>query len=55
MSDVAKNFREMRRPFQTDAKKNIIDYNWHVDSILKNSQAYNKPGKDPNNGGEDEK
>jgi hypothetical protein len=33
---------ELKSPFETDSKKNIIDYNWHVDGILKNSQSYNK-------------
>lgn len=32
----------MRAPFETDEKSNIIDYNWQVDGILKNSQSYNK-------------
>lgn len=45
MSDIYKKFFDMRQPFQTDSKKNIIDYNWHVDGILKNSQSYNKEGK----------
>eukprot|EP00347_Sterkiella_histriomuscorum_P022834 403336976 len=35
-------FNELRQPFETDNKINIIDYNWHVDGILKNSQSYNK-------------
>lgn len=35
----------MRQPFQTDSKENVVDYNWHVDGILKNSQSYNKEGK----------
>ena len=30
-------FKELREPFETDNKDNIIDYNWHVDGILKNS------------------
>lgn len=30
-------FQELREPFETDNKVNIIDYNWHVDGILKNS------------------
>ena len=37
-----KLFEKIRTPFQTDEKRNIIDYNWHVDGILKNSQSYNK-------------
>ena len=37
---------ELRQPFETDNKKNIIDYNWHVDGILKNSQSYNKENSD---------
>jgi hypothetical protein len=32
----------LKQPFETDDKSNIIDYNWHVDGILKNSQSYNK-------------
>ena len=32
----------LKQPFETDLKSNIIDYNWHVDGILKNSQSYNK-------------
>ena len=35
-------FLELRQPLETDDKDNIIDYNWHVDGILKNSQSYNK-------------
>jgi len=30
-------FVKIRDPFETDQKSNIIDYNWHVDGILKNS------------------
>ena len=37
-------FKELSKPFQDDVKENVIDYNWHVDSILKNSQSYNKEG-----------
>ncbi|CDW84749.1 UNKNOWN [Stylonychia lemnae] len=39
-------FNELRQPFETDNKINIIDYNWHVDGILKNSQSYNKENAD---------
>lgn len=46
---------EMRQPFQTDDKDNVIDYNWHVDGILKNSQSYNKEGKNGGKGSEEEK
>ena len=28
---------ELRQPLEIDDKTNIIDYNWHVDGILKNS------------------
>jgi hypothetical protein len=35
-------FQELREPFETDNRVNIVDYNWHVDGILKNSQSYNK-------------
>jgi len=35
-------FKAMRTPLEVDKKSNIIDYNWHVDGILKNSQSYNK-------------
>lgn len=39
-------FNELKKPFETDNKINIIDYNWHVDGILKNSQSYNKENTD---------
>ncbi|CDW79920.1 UNKNOWN [Stylonychia lemnae] len=42
MRDLQKIFNLLREPFETDQKSNIIDYNWHVDGILKNSQSYNK-------------
>ena len=45
MSELYTKFNEMRSAFQTDAKENVIDYNWHVDGILKNSQSYNKDSK----------
>lgn len=35
--DLQKVFRKVREPFETDKKTNILDYNWHVDGILKNS------------------
>jgi benzoyl-CoA reductase/2-hydroxyglutaryl-CoA dehydratase subunit BcrC/BadD/HgdB len=54
MSDIKKKFYVMRLPFQTDDKKNIIDYNWHVDGIIKNSQSYNKEGKKPQQPEEEE-
>ena len=44
--DLQKLFLELRKPFEVDEKENIIDYNWHVDGILKNSQSYNKEGSD---------
>lgn len=47
LRDIHQKFMEMRAPFQTD-RENVVDYNWQVDSILKNSQSYNKEGK---NGG----
>jgi len=42
IKDLGEIFQELKQPFETDSKKNIIDYNWHVDGILKNSQSYNK-------------
>jgi succinylglutamate desuccinylase len=42
MPKINKIFKKLREPFETDEKSNIIDYNWHVDGILKNSQSYNK-------------
>lgn len=45
IKDLHDKFCELKQPFQTDSKENVIDYNWHVDSILKNSQSYNKEGK----------
>ena len=42
LAKVNKIFKKLREPFETDEKSNIIDYNWHVDGILKNSQSYNK-------------
>lgn len=42
LKKINKIFRKLREPFETDEKSNIIDYNWHVDGILKNSQSYNK-------------
>lgn len=42
LAKINKIFRKLREPFETDEKENIIDYNWHVDGILKNSQSYNK-------------
>lgn len=41
----------MRAPFQTDERANVVDYNWQVDGILKNSQSYNKEGKNCGKGG----
>ena len=43
---MQKLFLQLKQPFETDNKKNIIDYNWHVDGILKNSQSYNKENAD---------
>jgi len=40
--DLQVIFLKLRQPFETDIRSNIIDYNWHVDGILKNSQSYNK-------------
>ena len=37
-------YNELRRPLETDDRDNIIDFNWHVDGILRNSQSYNKEG-----------
>lgn len=37
MNAIHRTFMELRMPFQIDKNENIIDYNWHVDSILKNS------------------
>lgn len=42
MKDLQAIYAMIREPYETDEKKNIIDYNWHVDGILKNSQSYNK-------------
>jgi hypothetical protein len=42
MNDIHRKFFQMRSPLQTDALHNVIDYNWQVDGILKNSQSYNK-------------
>ena len=33
-------FKEMREPFKQNTHDNIIDFNWQVDSILKNFQPY---------------
>ena len=32
-----KVFEELSKPFQVDSRSNVIDYNWHVDTILKNA------------------
>ena len=37
LAKLNKIFKKLREPFETDEKENIIDYNWHVDGILKNS------------------
>ena len=42
LAQINKIFKLLRKPLETDEKVNIIDYNWHVDGILKNSQSYNK-------------
>lgn len=52
MSQIHMTFKELRVPFQIDKNENVIDYNWHVDGILKNSQSYNKEGKKSQAGGE---
>ena len=54
VKDIHMKFGEMRLAFQNDDKDNVIDYNWHVDGILKNSQSYNKEGKNGGKGKEDE-
>ncbi len=46
ISKLNKLFRKLREPIESDKRANIIDYNWHVDGILKNSQSYNKEGTD---------
>ena len=33
---------KLKRPLETDQRGNIIDLNWSVDWIMKNSQSYNK-------------
>ena len=40
--DVNRIFSILRKPLERDQRSNIVDYNWHVDKILKNSQSYNK-------------
>lgn len=45
MNDIHRKFFQMRSPLQTDSITNVIDYNWQVDVILKNSQSYEKPGR----------
>lgn len=50
--DLQKVFNKLREPFETDQKSNIIDYNWHVDGILKNSQSYNKLTVEKRGGGD---
>ena len=37
ISKLNKLFKKLRMPFETDEKRNIIDFNWHVDKILKGS------------------
>jgi hypothetical protein len=37
MDELHQKFLELRSPFQTDVPGNVIDYNWHVDGIIKNS------------------
>ncbi|TNV83044.1 hypothetical protein FGO68_gene16524 [Halteria grandinella] len=51
LKDIHQKFHEMRAPFQTDERANVVDYNWQVDGILKNSQSYNKEGKNGGKGG----
>lgn len=33
---------KLKKPFEIDQRDNIIDLNWSVDWIMKNSQSYNK-------------
>jgi len=33
---------KLKKPLETDQKENILDLNWSVDWIMKNSQSYNK-------------
>jgi hypothetical protein len=33
---------KLKRPLETDQRENIINLNWSVDWIMKNSQSYNK-------------
>jgi hypothetical protein len=33
---------KLKKPLETDQRGNIIDLNWSVDWIMKNSQSYNK-------------
>lgn len=40
--DMNRIFNALRKPLERDRRSNIVDYNWHVDKILKNSQSYNK-------------
>ena len=51
MRQIHEVFQELRKPFQIDATANVVDYNWHVDGILKNSQSYNKEKKPDQQGG----
>lgn len=53
MKDLNHLFSKIREPFETDYRENIVDYNWHVDGILKNSQSYNKLALDRKHGGAD--
>jgi hypothetical protein len=39
---VNKLLIELKKPLETDKRENIIDLNWTVDWIMKNSQSYNK-------------
>jgi hypothetical protein len=42
LQKVNRLFERLRQPLETDEKCRIIDFNWQVDKILKNSQSYNK-------------
>ncbi|TNV84447.1 hypothetical protein FGO68_gene6247 [Halteria grandinella] len=35
-------FKKLKRPLESDEKLSVINYDWQVDNILKNSQSYNK-------------
>ena len=37
MAKMNKIFKKLKRPLETDEKRNVIDFNWYVDKILKGS------------------